>query len=158
MANKVRRCWYYWLLRLKILYKCIKANISAIWQHTLHIPPTAILISPNRSKKERKKEPHKTAYLSKNWALGKRSQENGPKAENDKTKSIRTKQKNKRGDIEKSDQTESSEIPDRGRHQKSPASFRGENKIKTSKKSDSDLHLTKRNIATPQTEEDRIFY
>ena len=26
--------------KLKILYKCIKANTSAIWQHRLHIPPT----------------------------------------------------------------------------------------------------------------------
>ena len=38
-------------------------------------------------------------------------------------KSTRTSQKNKRGDIEKWDQTESPEIPDRGRHQKSPASL-----------------------------------
>ena len=36
-----------------------------------------------------------------------------------------TRQKNKRGDIEKWDQTDSPEIPDRGRHQKSPASLRG---------------------------------
>ena len=30
--------------KLKILYKCIKANnISAVWQHMLYIPPTKIL-------------------------------------------------------------------------------------------------------------------
>ena len=31
--------------KLKILYKCIKANTSVMWQHMLHIPPTKILIS-----------------------------------------------------------------------------------------------------------------
>ena len=31
--------------KLKLLYKCIKANTSAIWQHMLHIPPTKVLIS-----------------------------------------------------------------------------------------------------------------
>ena len=40
-------------------------------------------------------------------------------------KSNRTRQKSKRGDIQKWDQTESPEIPDRGRHQKCPASLRG---------------------------------
>ena len=45
---------------------------------------------------------------------GKRSQENGPKAEKDK--SDRTRQKKKRGYIyiEKWDQTDGPEIPDRG--------------------------------------------
>ena len=31
--------------KLKILYKCIKANTSAISQHMLHILPTKVLIS-----------------------------------------------------------------------------------------------------------------
>ena len=39
-------------------------------------------------------------------------------------KSERTRQKNKRGDIEKLDQTDSPAIPDRGgKHQQPPASF-----------------------------------
>ena len=29
--------------KFKILYKYIKANTSAIWQHRLHIPPTKVL-------------------------------------------------------------------------------------------------------------------
>ena len=29
----------------KILYKCIKANTNAMWQHMLHMPPTKLLIS-----------------------------------------------------------------------------------------------------------------
>ena len=40
-------------------------------------------------------------------------------------KSNRTRQKNKIGDIEKWDPTESPEIPDRRRHKKSPAYLRG---------------------------------
>ena len=39
---------------------------------------------------------------------------------NQDRKSDRTRQENTRGDIEKWDQTDSPEIPDRGRHQKSP--------------------------------------
>ena len=27
------------------IYKCIKANTSAIWQHISHIPPTKVRIS-----------------------------------------------------------------------------------------------------------------
>ena len=50
--------------------------------------------------------------------------ENGPKAENDKTETGHYRQKNKRRDIEKWDQTESPEIPDRGRYHKCPASLR----------------------------------
>ena len=37
--------------QLKILYKCIKANTSAIWQQMLHISPTKYS-SPNHLKKE----------------------------------------------------------------------------------------------------------
>ena len=28
----------------KILYKCVTANTSVIWQHALHIPPTNCLL------------------------------------------------------------------------------------------------------------------
>ena len=51
--------------KLKILYKGITANISAIWLHR-HIPPTKVLSSPNRSKKQKTR-----ATLSENGALGK---------------------------------------------------------------------------------------
>ena len=53
---------------------------------------------------------------------GKRCQENGPKAE----KSGRTRQKNKTGDIEKWDQTDSSpELPDRGETSEIPGLHSG---------------------------------
>ena len=42
--------------KLKILYKCIKTNTSAIWQHMLHIPPTKVFISPNCSNKKDKED------------------------------------------------------------------------------------------------------
>ena len=72
-----------------------------MWQHTLHIPP--------------KKEPHKRAYLSGNRCLGKnRSGEWDKSRKRSDRKSNRTRQKNKRGDIGKWDQTGSPEIPDRG--------------------------------------------
>ena len=68
MANKVRKCiastidhfdlaFHYQIIKiikrrmdknnckLKILYKYIKANTSAIWQHMLHIPPGKVLVS-----------------------------------------------------------------------------------------------------------------
>ena len=55
---------------------------------------------------------------------GKNSQENGPKAETDKTeRANRTRQKNKY--IEKWDQTDSPEIPDRGETSESPTSLQG---------------------------------
>ena len=63
-----------------------------------------------------------------------RDQENGPNAEKNDRKSERTRQKNKRGYIEKCDQTDSSEIPDRDGQgggeggegdQKHPAFLRG---------------------------------
>ena len=58
--------------KLKILYKCMKANTIAI------------CCTYHRSSKQRQ-EPHKIAYLSENGGLGGKSQENGPKAEKDKT-------------------------------------------------------------------------
>jgi hypothetical protein len=70
--------------------------------------------SPNRSNKT-KQEPHKRAYLSENGGLGKNRSGEWPKSRKGKERnSDRTRQKNKRGDIEKWDQTESPEIPDRG--------------------------------------------
>ena len=59
--------------KLKILYKCIKANTSAIWQHMLHIPPTKAYSSPNRSNKQKDKSHTKEpAYLSENGGLRKK--------------------------------------------------------------------------------------
>ena len=52
------------------------------------------------------------ATFRKMGVWGKRGQENGLKADR---KSDRTRQKNKRGNIEKWDQTDSPEIPDRGK-------------------------------------------
>ena len=40
--------------------------------------------SPNRSNKNKKQEPHKRAHLSENGGIGKKRQENGPKAQKDK--------------------------------------------------------------------------
>ena len=77
---------------------------------------------PNRYKKE----PHKRTYLSENGGLG--EQKSGEWAKSIKRcgiKSNRTRLKNKRGFIIKWYQTERLEIPERGRHQKSPASLPG---------------------------------
>ena len=72
-------------LKILYIYKCIKANISAIWQHNLCCTYHQLKYSyPNRSKNKTKQEPHKRAYLSENGGLRKRSQENGPKAEKNK--------------------------------------------------------------------------
>ena len=80
----------------------------------LHIPPTEIL-PPNRSKnRERKKTHKKEPTFPKMELYGNKSHENGPKAETDNTERVTTRQKTKRGDTEKSDQTDSPEIPDRG--------------------------------------------
>ena len=75
--------------------------------------------SPNRSTKNPKKQdPHKIAYLSENGGLGwNKSGEwaKSRKGSDEDRKSNRTRQKkNKRRDIEKSDQTGSPEIPDSG--------------------------------------------
>ena len=82
-------------------YQCHMAAWAA---HTTHLLTT---------QKNKKQEPHRRAYLSENGGLRKTDQ-NGPKAENEKTYSDRIRQKNKRGAIEKWDQTGSLEIPDRG--------------------------------------------
>ena len=86
----------------------------------LHIPPTKILISS-------KQEQHKRAYPSENGGLGKKKSGGWAKSRKGSDRnSDRTRQKNKRGDIEKRDQTGSPEIPDRGeRHQKPQPPFRG---------------------------------
>ena len=59
------------------------------WPQSPEPPPLTHKLkysSPNRSKKKRKKEPHKKAYLSENGGLGKKkSGEWAKKAENDKT-------------------------------------------------------------------------
>ena len=66
------------------------------------------------SSKPLKKTTTATQKTSENYGLGKKSQENGPKATKDKTE--RATGLGRRGDrpIEKWDQTESPEIPDRG--------------------------------------------
>ena len=51
--------------KLKILYKCIQVNTSAIWQHMLHIQPTRVLISKPLGKKTNQ-ESHKREYLLEN--------------------------------------------------------------------------------------------
>ena len=78
------------------------------------------LLTAQKQNKSHTKEP----TFRKMEVKEKRSQENGPKAQKDKTESKRTGQKNKRGDIEKWDQTVSPEIQTGGRHQKYPASRR----------------------------------
>ena len=68
----------------------------------LHIPPTKILISYNRSNTKQKQQPYKKAYLSENGDLG--TKKLGERANSGKgyhRKSDRTRQKNKRGDIVK---------------------------------------------------------
>ena len=75
--------------------------------------------SPNHSKNNKKQEPHKRAYLSENV---KRGQKNGPKAKKDKTERA-TGHGRRTRDIEKSDQTDSPQISDRGETSESPASL-----------------------------------
>ena len=56
--------------KLKILYKCIKANTSAIWQHNLCCTYHQLKhSSPNRSKSPTGAT-QKSLYLSENGALG----------------------------------------------------------------------------------------
>ena len=72
---------------------------------------------PNRSKTTKNKSHTKDrSYLSEKGVQGKRSPENGPKAEKDKTERAAGlgRRTDKRGDIEKWDQTDSPEIPGRG--------------------------------------------
>ena len=70
---------------------------------------------------------HVRAYLSENGSLEeKRSAEWAKSRKGSDRKSDRTRQKNNRGDVEKWDQTDIPEIPDRGETSgKNPASLRG---------------------------------
>ena len=63
---------------------------SAIWQHLLHIPPTKILIK--YAKKTKNKRNTKESTFWKMEDQGKGSQENGPKAEKDKTETEKEQQ------------------------------------------------------------------
>ena len=58
------------ICKVKILYKCIKANTSAIWQHyAAHTTNYRLLTSQNKQKvKSHTKEP----YLSENGGLEKK--------------------------------------------------------------------------------------
>ena len=78
-----------------------------MWQHMLHIPPIKILIS--LSLKRTTQKPHTKAYLSGNGCLGKKKS-----GELSKSRATRIGRRTK-GDIEKWEQTDSPEIPDRGR-------------------------------------------
>ena len=40
--------------KLNILYKCITANTSALWQHVLHIPPTKVTAQQQKDKSHTK--------------------------------------------------------------------------------------------------------
>ena len=76
--------------------------------------------SPNRPKTTIQ-EPDERAYLSENGGLGKnRSGEWAKSRKGKERNSDRTRQKNKRGDIEKWDQNGSPEIPDRGKTSEIP--------------------------------------
>ena len=71
--------------KLKILYKCIMANTSAIWQRTLHVSPTEVPISYTLKNKTKTKSHTKEPTFRKLQVQGKRGQENGPKARKGKT-------------------------------------------------------------------------
>ena len=81
--------------------------------HTYHLLKYS---SPNRSIKQQ--EPHKRANLSESGGLAKRKSGEWVKSrKGSDRKNNRTRQKNKREDIEKWDQTDSPEIPDESRFQ-----------------------------------------
>ena len=95
----------------------------------LQIPPTNLLLLAA------KQEPYEKAhFLTKNIEefSGKKVRGMDKQAEKKRKnrKSNGTRQKNKRGDS-KVESNDSSEIPDRGRHQTSPASLRGLTKDKS---------------------------
>ena len=94
----------------------------------LLIPPTKVLLLTAQTNKKDKSNTKEPAF-PKNQVQGKSGQEHGPKAEKGESKSDRTRQKNKRGDIEKWYQTDSPEIPDRGETSEIPRSpFGGTNR------------------------------
>ena len=94
------------------LYKCIKANTSAIWQQVVHT--TYQLSSPSRSTRAIQKSPTLIEkYLRVFWR--EKSHENEPLAEklqDRKSKRTRQRKKNKRKD-RKGKSNDSPEIPDR---------------------------------------------
>ena len=85
--------------------------------YAAYIPPTKVLPA-QKNKTRATKEP----ALQKMQVQGK-SQENGPKAEKDKTEAVTRLGRRTRGDIEKWDQTDSPQIPDKGETSELPASF-----------------------------------
>ena len=77
--------------------------------------------SPNSPNKTKRQEPHERVYLSENGGLGrKRSEEWAKSRQEQYRQSERTRQKNKRGDTETWDQTDSPEIPERGQTSEVP--------------------------------------
>ena len=88
----------------------------------LHIPPNKVL-TPN-AKNKKTQVTQKSLLVFKNESLQKkRSGEWAKSKKGQDRKSNRTRQKNKRGDnMEKWDQTDSPEIPDRGETSESLAS------------------------------------
>ena len=95
--------------KLKIYINAIPVPNGSICC-TYHQLNTHLLTAQKTSKQEQ----HKRAYLSKNGGLGKKKLEEWAisRKEGKDRKSNRTRQKNKRGDIEKCDQTGSPELPD----------------------------------------------
>ena len=105
-----------------MLYKCIMANTSAIWQQAAHT--TYELSSPSCSTRTIQKSlPLNGKYLRIFWN---KSQENGPFQKNYKTERAKGlgRKNNKRGD-RKGETNDSPEIQTGGRHQTSPASLQG---------------------------------
>ena len=109
-----------------LVYKCITANASAIWQHggKLHIPPTnLLLLAP-------KQEPYKKAnLLMKNTEefSGKKVQQNGPAGsrKKDKTRRATGLGRRTRKEIVKQNQVKALRFQTGGKRQTSPASLQG---------------------------------
>ena len=94
----------------------------------LHIPPTKILItSPLNPPKNNKKKIHtKEPAFRKMKVSGKRSQENGPKAEKDKTERATGLGRRTKDEIQKSRiKLTARRFQTGGRYQKYPASLQG---------------------------------
>ena len=93
----------------KILYKCITANTSVIWQHAAHT--TDQLSSPNRYTGAIQKS---LSLNEKYWRIfWKKCRRKGQQAENDKTERVTGLGRRTRGDS-KVESNDSPEIPDRG--------------------------------------------
>ena len=89
--------------------------MAAYASHTTNKNTHILTAQKNKqTRNPEKQEPHKTVYLSENGGLWKqKSGEWAKSRKGEDRKSNRTRQKNKRGYIEKWVQTDSSEIPDR---------------------------------------------